>query len=153
MLPTAQLHPAIVHFPIVFVLSLAAFDFFATMRGKEILAKSRTANISATIALLAGISAVAAFVLGDMAYDIAVASGVPTSKLDLHEGLGTWTAGLVAALAVARGGLRWHGDTFGRRMNLTVLAAELVAATSIIATAYFGGQLVYELGINVQRAA
>lgn len=151
MLPTAQLHPAIVHFPIVFVFSLAAFDVLATMRGKEILAKSRTANISASIALLAGISAVAAFVLGDMAYDIAVASGVPTSKLDLHEGLGTWTAGLVAALAVARGWLWWHGDTFGRHMNLTVLAAELVAATLIIATAYFGGELVYEFGINVLR--
>lgn len=44
MLPVAHLYPAIVHFPIVFVISLAAFDGLATLRGNQILAKSQAAS-------------------------------------------------------------------------------------------------------------
>lgn len=36
MLPIAQLHPIAVHFPIVFFLTLAAFDAVALARGEAI---------------------------------------------------------------------------------------------------------------------
>ena len=62
MIPLQHIHPMLVHFPIVFFLTLAAFDVIAAFRGTEIGGRSRAGTISFGLALLAGLSAIAAFV-------------------------------------------------------------------------------------------
>jgi len=149
----AQIHPMIVHFPIVFVLMLAAFDLVAMSRGADLTSRSTTANISASLAVLAGLSAIIAFVFGDIAYDTAVARGFPEARLEMHEGLGTWTAIVVAVWAVVRIALWWRGRRMMRNFSVGIAGAEVVGACLVLATAYFGGQLVYEFGVNVAHAA
>jgi uncharacterized membrane protein len=153
VLPVAHIHPIVVHFPIVFMLCLAAFDVVALARGATLSGRSCAANISAVLAALAGLSAIAAFVFGDLAFDAAIASGFTEAQLEGHEGLGTWTAILVALWAVVRVVLWWRGKRIGRGTATGIAVVEIAGAAMVVATAYFGGQLVYDLGVNVARAA
>lgn len=147
-MPLSHLHPIAVHFPIVFALCLAAFDLVAVVSRYEIVGRSVAARISAVVAVLAGISAVITYSLGDMAYDIAVASGVPTRTLEMHESLGTWTAVVLVIWAAVRGAMWWRGRPLGT-LTYGILAVELIVAALVVTTAYFGGHLVYDLGVNV----
>jgi len=152
MISIAHIHPSVVHFPIVFFLTLAAFDALAAVRGTSLAGRSGAANMSAGLALLAGLSAIVAFGFGDIAYDIARDAGFPEARLETHEALGTWMAILLLAWAVARSYLWWRGSALVDRYKMAVVGLEIAGAVLIIATAYFGGQLVYNLGVNVARA-
>ena len=153
MLPIAHLHPIAVHFPIVFFLSLAAFDTISLIRGDAISGRTCAANVSAGLAVLAGLTAIVTFILGDLAYDEAISSGVAATQLETHEALGTWTAALIVAWALLRGYLWWRGSPMEGSGKKVAVAIEIAGAILIATTAYFGGQLVYELGVNVSRAA
>lgn len=153
MLSITDLHPIAVHFPIVFFLTLAVFDAVMLFRGNTISGRACTANISTGLAVLAGLAAVATYVLGDLAYDAAVASGIPHGRLETHEGLGTTTAVVLAVWALLRGYLWWRNAPIEGVAKTAAVAIEAAGALLIIVTAYFGGQLVYELGVNVAHAA
>ena len=47
----------------------------------------------------------------------------------------------------------WRGAALVNRVRLAVLGIEFGGAALIITTAYFGGYLVYDLGVNVARAS
>lgn len=153
MLPIEQIHPLAVHFPIVFVLSLAAFDIVVIIRGSQIGGRGAVANLSAGLAALAGLAATVAYIFGDIAFDIAIAAGTPIAQLELHEELGTATAIVIGVWAIIRVGvwLRRVPLTGGRAAGIAVI--EIGIAGLIITTAYFGGQLVYEFGVGVLRSA
>lgn len=153
MISLAHVHPVIVHFPIVFFLSLVAFDALTAVRGASLAGRTSAANISTGLALLAGLSAIVAFGFGDIAYDIARDAGFPEAQLETHEALGTWTAMLLVAWAAVRGYLWWRGSALVNRNKAAVVGIEFAGALLIVATAYFGGQLVYDLGVNVAHAA
>jgi uncharacterized membrane protein len=53
MLSAAHIHPLLVHFPIVIVLSLAAIDIFGTLAGKNVTGRSCFGNLSTGLAVLA----------------------------------------------------------------------------------------------------
>ena len=89
MIPIEQFHPIVVHFPIVFFLSLVALDAVALLRKTPIDGRGGVANLSVGLAVLAGLAAVAAFTFGDAALDVALASGVAESRLETHQFLGT----------------------------------------------------------------
>lgn len=153
MLSIAHLHPIAVHFPIVFFLTLAAFDAVMLFRGQTISGRTCTANISAGLAVLAGLAAIVTYILGDLAYDAAIASGIPESRLETHQGLGTTTAVVLAVWALLRGYLWWRNSPIEGVAKTAAVAVEAAGALLIIVTAYFGGQLVYELGVNIAHAA
>jgi uncharacterized membrane protein len=153
MLPIAQLHPIVVHFPIVFFLTLAAFDTVTLIRGSAISGRSCAATISAGLAVLAGLSAIAAYFAGDLAYDAAISSGVAAATLETHESLGTWTAVFIVIWSLLRSYSWWRGLGIEGGRKTAAVAIEIAGSLLIIAAAYFGGQLVYELGVNVSRAA
>lgn len=149
MLPIEQFHPLAVHFPIVFTLLLAVFDGGAKLRGISIGGRTTMANASAGIALCAGVSAVVAFALGDLALDVALAKGTPLSVLETHEELGTITASVLFSWAVVRSIMWWRVTALSRNLSWTIVAIEFALVGLIVVTAYFGGQLVYEFGIGV----
>lgn len=149
MIPLQQIHPLVVHFPIVFFLSLAGLDLFARLKSIPIDGRGAISNLSAGLAVLAGIAAVAAFFFGDMALDIAKASGVPDATTETHELLGTATAILLALWGAIRA-LIWYRNTPLDKTKISgIVVLELSLAVLIITTAYFGGQLVYDFGVNV----
>jgi uncharacterized membrane protein len=139
----------VVHFPIVFILTLAALDAVATLRGFSPVGRSGLGNVSAGLAVLAGVTAIAAFVLGDAALEIAEAGGWHHQIAEIHEGLGTTSAIILGFWAVFRAILWVRDVTIPGWLKGLVPLAEIGMSGLILATAYYGGQLVYELGVNV----
>lgn len=153
MIPVQHVHPMLVHFPIVLVFLLVAFDGMATIAGKQVTGRTIAGNISTAIAALAGISAVAAYYFGDLALSFAEAGGFESDVAETHEGLGRMVAVGLAAWAIARIGL-WVADIrFKGPVSYLVPALSTAATALVVVTAYYGGQLVFDLGVNVARAA
>ncbi len=153
MIPIEQFHSIAVHFPIVFFLSLAALDTFALVRSISIDARGAIANLSAGIAVLAGLAAGAAYTFGDAALDIAEAGGVPEIRTETHEYLGTATAIALGLWALARAYIWWQQIPLSKTRVTGVVLVELALSALIIITAYYGGQLVYDFGVNVTVSA
>jgi len=153
MISVAHIHPVIVHFPIVFFLSLMVFDTVTVARGGTLSGRSSIANISVALALLSGAAAVLAFMFGDLAYDIAIGSGFQEAQLETHEALGTSTAIALGVWALLRGFFWWRGSALVNRNGKAIAGIEIAGALLVVTTAYFGGHLVYDLGVNVSRVA
>ncbi len=150
MLPLEQLHPLVVHFPIVFTLSLFVLDLYARLKNIPLDGRGAVANLSAGVALLAAIGATIAATLGDAALDIASAGGVAESITETHETLGSITASVIAAWGLVRAFVWYRKTALGNSMQWGIVLVELVIAVMIVVTAYYGGQLVYEFGVNIK---
>ncbi len=153
MIPMQEWHPVAVHFPIVLLILLAAYDIWVVASGHHLQSERGMPTLSTVLAVLAGAAAVVTYFLGDMAADIAMESGVPDALIETHEGLGTTTAIIAGIWALVRLGLWWRGRTLGGGLRLGVVGVEVVMACLVIVTAYFGGDLVYHHGVAVVQSA
>ena len=88
MIAPQHIHPLLVHFPIVLIVLLVAFDWIASLRGIPVTGRTPAGNASTAFAVLAGIAALAAFYFGGVALDIAEAGGFHSDVAEIHEGLG-----------------------------------------------------------------
>jgi uncharacterized membrane protein len=111
MMTIAHIHPMLVHFPIVFFLSLAILDTIATMRGVSVTGRGAIGNVSTGLALLAGLFAIVTYVFGDMALEFAEAGGFHSDVAEVHEGLGEATAAAFAIWAIVRVVAWWRNAT------------------------------------------
>jgi len=153
VIPIEQFHPIIVHFPIVFFLSLAALDTIALFGNMPIDGRGGVANLSAGLAVLAGLAAGVAYMFGDAAVDVAMAGGITEARVETHELLGTATAVALALWALARAYIWWRRLPIDNGKRWGVVLVELAFSILVIATAYYGGQLVYDFGVNVALLA
>ena len=144
----AHIHPMIVHFPIVLIMTAFLFDAARVVRSTPA-GKGRTLDTGTNLAALAGLAAVVAFVFGDLAYDIAIDKGFTEAQLEGHEGWGTTTTIVLAIIAVVRLVMWMRGMNKGSMGRLFAAATTAAGSIMVIVTAFFGGQLVYELGVNV----
>src|SRR5262245_50926775 len=108
MLTIAHIHPVLVHFPIVFFLTLAVVDMIAGLRGSTVTGRTALGNLSTGLAAAAGIFAMAAYFFGDAALEIAEDGGFHSDVAEIHEGLGTFTAFAFLAWALIRAFLWWR---------------------------------------------
>lgn len=153
MVPIQHVHPMLVHFPIVFFLTLAVLDTIATVRGIPVTGRGGIGNVSTGLALLAGLSAIVTYIFGDIALEFAEAGGFQSQVAEIHEGLGEATAAAFAVWALVRV-VAWWRDSRVRGGGAVALSlVELAGAGIVLTTAYFGGQLVFRLGVNVAQAA
>jgi uncharacterized membrane protein len=153
MLAVQHIHPILVHFPIVFFITLAAIDLVATATGRITTGRGALGNLSLGLALAAGAFAVGAYFMGDAALEIAESGGFHSDIAELHEALGETTAAAFAIWALVRLGLWWRDLRLTGAGALTVSLIEVAGAALVVTTAYYGGQLVYDLGVNVAHAA
>jgi uncharacterized membrane protein len=153
MPPIQHIHPILVHFPIVFVLTLAALDVVATVRGNIVTGRGALGNVSSGLAILAGGFAIVTYVFGGIALDVAESGGFHSDIAETHEGLGEFTAIAFAVWAVIRLVMWWRDVRMNPALSGIVSLVEIAGAILVIATAYYGGQLVYDLGVNVAHAA
>jgi uncharacterized membrane protein len=153
MLSLAHIHPVLVHFPIVFFLTLAVIDIAASLRGRSVTGRTALGNLSTGLAAAAGLFAVAAFFFGDAALEIAEDGGFHSDIAEIHEGLGTFTAFAFLAWALIRGFLWWRDIRIENGFKSAIAMLEVAGAILVVATAYYGGELVYDLGVNVAHAA
>lgn len=153
MISMQHIHPMVVHFPIVFFLTLAVFDVIASFMKTPVTGRNMAGHISTALAALAGVFALITYYFGDAALDFAEAHGFHSEVAEIHEGLGTTTAIAFAVWALIRVLLWWRDIRLEGGLAGAVPVIEVLGACLIIVTAYFGGQLVYDLGVNVAHAA
>ncbi len=153
MIETQYIHPILVHFPIVLVLALAALDTIFALRGVPATGRSPAGNLSAGLAVATGAFALAAYIFGDMALEIAEAGGFHDDIAETHEHLGTLVMGVFVAWALFRGILWLRKVKLGGGLAFILPAIEIAGAALVMTTAYYGGMLVYDLGVNVAKAA
>jgi uncharacterized membrane protein len=152
MFPVYQIHPMIVHFPIVLLLSVPLIDAFALVRGDDLGARRCVPNISLILLLLGVAAGIVAIIFGDIAADHAIAQGVSGAPIETHEGFATTTIALFAVLAVVRVVAWWRRVPLASARGWALCVVALVGAGLILTTAYFGGHLVYDLGVNIAKA-
>jgi len=139
----------LVHFPIVLWICAEVMAVIILLRGGDLSARQHW-PLTAFYALLGGtlFACLAAF-FGDIALDHAVAAGFPTHPLEIHQTFALTTLSIFGLHTILRLLAIW------RRYALTGLRgwlAELLGLIGIVLlmfTAYFGGELVYHLGVNV----
>ncbi len=90
-----------------------------------------------------------AAILGDTAAEIAAGKGVTEAVTGTHEALGSTAAVLLAALALLRAFTWWRGIHLDGGRRSAVILAEAAIAVVVLVTALYGGNLVYEHGVNV----
>jgi uncharacterized membrane protein len=149
MIPITEIHPMLVHFPIVFWISGEAIAVILLLRGADLGARQHW-QLTVFYALLGGTicAALAAF-FGDIALDHAIASGFQAAPLERHETFAIVTLSIFSLHTLVRLLAIWRGYTLvGLRGWLAELPG-LIGIVLLVATAYFGGELVYHLGVNV----
>ena len=151
MMTIAHIHPMLVHFPIVFFLTLAVLDTIATLRGVPVTGRGGIGNVSTGLALLAGLFAIATYIFGDMALEFAEAGGFHSDLAEIHEHLGGATAAAFSVWAIVRVVAWWRNARVRGGGALVLSLVELAGAGVVLATAYYGGRLVYDLGVNVAQ--
>lgn len=151
MIPLQQIHPLLVHFPIVLIFLLAGFDLVASLKQVSFSGRTASGNVSTGLAVLTALSAIAAFIFGGIALGIAEAGGFKSPIAESHETM----AGIFTILIVVWAAIRaimWFKDwrISGAASAIFPIVA-IAAAILVVVTAYYGGQLVYDLGVNVSK--
>jgi uncharacterized membrane protein len=153
MIPVQHIHPMLVHFPIMLIFFLAAFDLVATLRDHSVTGRTTAGNISTGIAVMAAAFAVATFFFGGLALDVAEAQGFHSDVAEIHESLGELVAIATSIYAVLRAGLWWRDVRINGNLSVAFPITAIAASLLVTVTAYYGGQLVYDLGVNVAKVA
>ena len=135
MVPVQHIHPMLVHFPIVFFLTLAVFDVVALLRGAAITGRSITGAVSAALALGAGVSAVATYFFGDIALGVAEAGGFRSNIAEIHESLGSVTMAVFAVWAIVRAVFWWRNLRLSGLPAILIPAIEVAGAILVVVTA------------------
>jgi uncharacterized membrane protein len=152
VIATQHIHPILVHFPIALIYTLVAIDLAALAGGNAVTRKSGTGTISTFLALSAGLFAMGTWFFGGLALDHAEAAGFSSNIAEIHESLGGITAFAFLIWGLVRLAL-WMRNREIRVLKIAIPLIEIGGAVLVTATAYYGGLLVYELGVNVAKAA
>jgi len=149
MIDIAHIHPMLVHFPIVLFLAVLILDSVVLARGQNLAARSGLPMTAMFVLGMGILFAAAAAIFGDVALDAAVAKGFPEAPLERHEDFGMASLWAFLGLGVLRYLASWRGISLAGGRGALYVVLTFVAAGVLLTAAYFGGQLVYVLGVNV----
>lgn len=140
-----NVHPMIVHFPIVLVMLAALADLFHLVRPRM-----RGPDTAATwLYLLGALSAASAYLSGRMAQDTVFTPGMAHGLVDEH---GSWALATMVSFVVLAT-LRPLGRLVGledtRATRVIFMALGLALLVLVQQTAERGARLVYEQGVGV----
>ncbi len=144
----AHIHPMLVHFPLALFPVVLGIQFVVLIRGQTLFDRGCPQSSAMGLLVLAAVAAVAAATFGDMALDKAVASGVKLSLLESHEELGQASATLLVLMALA-GAWLFKVQAPSMKVSWSFWLAGAAIFVVLIITAWHGGHLVYDLGVNV----
>ncbi|MBU3665113.1 MAG: hypothetical protein FGM15_04435 [Chthoniobacterales bacterium] len=145
------LHPAVVHFPIAFVLLGAGLAVLAVLL--------RRWNLPLMVAILLVCGAAGAVVATSTGEEEAERlheiSAAGEEVLEEHEDWGELTRNIavVAALLAVAAAFAANKRVAGIVLSALTAAAALAAAYSVVQTGHYGGELVYRHGAGVRAAA
>ena len=149
MIDLYHIHPMLVHFPIVLFLLGTALAFIALARRTDLSGRTCLANATLSVFVLAAIAAAVTAFFGDIAFDHAVSLGFPKGPLDRHAGFGYTTMWFFIVYAAFYLYAWWRHVPLARGRGWLWFVVGLVGVALVLVTAYFGGDLVYRIGVNV----
>jgi uncharacterized membrane protein len=153
MLPIEHIHPILVHFPIVLLPIAVVLDTIAVSRHGNLGTIKGLSAVSLVALTVGTLAALAAALFGSLAMEVAVQKGYTEALFEDHESLAWTTVSFFGALTCFRA-YAWR-----REINLagvrgwSIVAAGMLGVTILIATAFHGGELVYNHGVNVAAAS
>ena len=149
MISIALIHPILVHFPIVFLISAVALDLIVLITKKDFSSRQGLPLIAMAALLLGTLSAVVAAIFGDMALDQAVAAGFPAGPIETHETFAIITIVIFSLYSLWRLLVLWRGYPLRGFVAWVSAAPGMIGLVLLITTSYYGGELVYHFGVNV----
>lgn len=147
MLPdwAPNLHPVVIHFPIVLVLAAVAADWMDLLLRRTQWLGPMAASLYVAGAAGAGV----AYWTGTRAAATVYVPGMANPMIENHEEWALATLIFVGLLALARLLTSLRGATASGRLRWTLALAGLLAAVLIQQTGERGARLVYEQGVGV----
>jgi len=149
MININHIHPMLVHFPIVLFMATVALQFLILVRGGDLAAAETLPRVAFWALLLGTVAAGLAAVFGDIALDHAAEIGFPKGNLEEHGNLGFATLWSFVALSVLHVAARWRHVSLTRDKGWALAVLGLAGVVLMVVAAAHGGELVYELGVNV----
>jgi len=149
MMSIALIHPMLVHFPIAFLISAVAMDIILLATKKDLAGRQGLPLVALSALLLGTLMAGLAAIFGDMALDKAVSLGFSIGPLEFHETLALITIGVFSFYCLLRLLALWRRYTLQGGIGWISALPGMAGVVLLIATAYYGGELVYHLGVNV----
>lgn len=149
MISIAHIHPMLVHFPIVLLITAVAMDIIVLSIKKDIAGRECLPLIALSALLLGTLSAGIAAVFGDTALDKAISLGFPSGPLETHETMALITIAVFSVYGLLRLWALWRRYPLRGVIGWISALPGMVGGVLLITTAYYGGELVYHLGVNV----
>jgi len=149
MISIAHIHPMLVHFPIVFLITAVALDIIRLSIKKDLAGRECLPLIALSALLLGTLSAGIAAVFGDTALDKAISLGFPSGPLETHETMALITIAVFSVYGLLRLWALWRRYPLRGVIGWISALPGMVGGVLLITTAYYGGELVYHLGVNV----
>ena len=149
MISIALIHPMLVHFPIVLLITAVTADIIILLTKKELANRQCLPMIALGALLLGTVAAGIAAIFGDIASDKAISLGYPSGPIEIHETLALITIAVFGLYCLMRLLVLWRGYPLRGSHGWIALIPEMVGVVLLIFTAYYGGELVYHFGVNV----
>jgi uncharacterized membrane protein len=149
MISIALIHPMLVHFPIVLLITAVAIDIIVLLIKKDLANRECLALIALSALLFGTVSAGIAAIFGDIALDKAISLGFPSGPLETHEMFALITLGIFIVLCLLRLLAVWRNYALRGLIGWIAVLPGVGGVGLLITTAYYGGELVYHFGVNV----
>ena len=152
MISIAMVHPMLVHFPIVLLITACSLDIIVLLIKKDLANRQCLPLVALSVLLLGTMSAGIAAIFGDIALDKAISLGFPRGPLETHETLALITIAVFSVHCLLRPLALWRRYPLRAFIGWISALPGMVGAVLLIFTAYYGGELVYHFGVNVAAA-
>ncbi|MEP2774010.1 MAG: DUF2231 domain-containing protein [Fulvivirga sp.] len=141
-----NIHPMIIHFPIVLWLVAVLVDLASLF-----LPKSWLRNMTITLYVLGAVSAVAAYLSGDQAMDMVSVPMQGEVTAGNHSDWGHYTLYFFTAYAIIRLILFWKQWDKKKWLAIVLFILGTLGMGMVAQTADLGGKLVYKYGVGTQK--
>jgi len=139
-----NVHPLIVHFPIVLVLLAVVVDVVQVLRPRD-----GAASLAVALFVLGAVSALVAFLSGWDAAGEVFTPGMAQALVADHRRWAIVTTSALVAVALLRIATHLSGRGRSRSARAVFLALSLALSVLVQQTAERGARLVYEQGVGV----
>ena len=149
MISIALIHPMLVHFPIVLLITAFAIDIIVLSIKKDLTSRQCLPMIALSSLILGTLAAGLAAIFGDIAFDKAVSLGFPSGPIETHETLALITITVFGLYCLWRLLALWRRYPLRGLIGWVSVLPGMAGVVLLIITAYYGGELVYHFGVNV----
>ncbi|MEQ1573233.1 MAG: DUF2231 domain-containing protein [Vicinamibacterales bacterium] len=143
-----NLHPLVIHFPIVLLISAVAIDLLDTIFKRP----AWLGSAATSLYVVGAAAAAAAYLTGLQAGSTVFIPGMAHPDIADHSRWALGTTWYFAATAIVRFALRGSGSNRARSHRILLVTAGVIGVLCLQQTAERGARLVYKHGVGVIAA-